>query len=147
MTTPIPPTPLRFDDETVTFSRAAFDAFLRQVEDLEDLAAVDRAEAERARLGDKEYRRLCYTMDEVHRVVHDGVSDVTIWRERAGLTQRALAEAAGVSPSYLAEIEGGKKPGSAAALCRIAKVLKVPMEHLVSGSSASASARGENAAA
>jgi transcriptional regulator with XRE-family HTH domain len=32
---------------------------------------------------------------------------------------------------YLAEIEGGKKPGSAGTLCRIARILDVSMEHLV----------------
>ena len=34
-----------------------------------------------------------------------------VWHEECGLTQRALAEQARVSPSYLAEIETGKKPG------------------------------------
>ena len=47
------------------------------------------------------------------------------------MTQRQLAAAALTSPSYLAEIEAGKKPGSASALARIARVLQVPMEHLV----------------
>ena len=47
------------------------------------------------------------------------------------MTQRQLAAAALTSPSYLAEIEAGKKPGNASALARIARVLQVPMEHLV----------------
>ena len=48
------------------------------------------------------------------------------------LTQRELAEQAEVSPSYLAEIETGKKPGSAAALRKLSRVLAIPMENLVS---------------
>ena len=48
------------------------------------------------------------------------------------MTQRGLARAAGVSSSSLAEIESGKKPGSAAALRAIAQALGVPMEHLLS---------------
>ena len=61
----------------------------------------------------------------------DGQSALATWRNRAGLTQRALATAAEISPSYLAEIEAGKKPGSAAAIRAVARVLNVPMEMLV----------------
>ena len=38
-------------------------------------------------------------------MLDDNVSVVVIRREREGLSQRALAEKAGISPSYLAEIE------------------------------------------
>jgi transcriptional regulator with XRE-family HTH domain len=44
-----------------------------------------------------------------------------------------LGEQAGVSSSYLAEIETGKKPGSADALRKLSRVLAIPMENLVSG--------------
>ena len=50
---------------------------------------------------------------------------------KRGMTQRALADAAGVSPSYLAEIEAKRKPGSVEATRRLARALAVPMEHLV----------------
>ncbi|HEV3116860.1 MAG TPA: helix-turn-helix transcriptional regulator [Gemmataceae bacterium] len=55
-----------------------------------------------------------------------------VWREKRGLSQCALAERAGVSPSYLAEIEIGKKPGSADALRKLSRMLAIPMENLVS---------------
>jgi transcriptional regulator with XRE-family HTH domain len=42
-----------------------------------------------------------------------------------------LASQAGVSPSYLAEIETARNPGSASALRDLASVLQVPMEYLV----------------
>ena len=47
------------------------------------------------------------------------------------LLQRALAGAADLAASYLAEIETGRKRGSAAAIRRLAKVLQVDMEDLV----------------
>jgi len=48
-----------------------------------------------------------------------------VWREKRGRSQRELATAAGVSAGYLAEIETGRKSGSAAALARLAKALQV----------------------
>jgi len=61
----------------------------------------------------------------------NGESPVKLWREKRGLTQRALAQSAGVNVNYLCEIETGKKPGSAAALNKLAQTLEVPMETLV----------------
>ena len=61
----------------------------------------------------------------------DGASPVKVWRGKRGLTQRALAEAAGVSVSYLCEIEKRSKPGSVDAVRRLAKALGVSMEDLV----------------
>ena len=139
------PVPIATSDETVTFSRAAWNALLEQIEDAEDLESVRKYDAWVDAVGPDEARRLCYTADEAHRILNDGVSDITIWRDRAGLTQRALAEAAGISASYLAEIETGKKPGSAVALLKLAKVLRVPMEHLVAGDTVAASPEPESA--
>jgi transcriptional regulator with XRE-family HTH domain len=56
---------------------------------------------------------------------------VKVWREKRGLTQRMLAEQAGVSPSHLAEIETGKKPGSADASRKLSRALAIPTENLV----------------
>ena len=53
-----------------------------------------------------------------------------MWRESIGLTQRALAEESGVSPSYLAEIRTCKKTGSASALRKLSRALKIPIEDL-----------------
>jgi predicted transcriptional regulator len=46
------------------------------------------------------------------RPILDGVLPLTIWRERVGLSQAALADAAGVNASYLNEIEQGKSPAA-----------------------------------
>ena len=123
--------PVEQTEATVTLARADYEALVERLEDAVDLLAVERSKVWHATVGEEEARRLSYTMAEVRRMTLEDVSAITIWRERAGLTQTALACAASVSQSYLAEIEGGKKPGSAAALSAIAKVLNVPMEHLV----------------
>jgi transcriptional regulator with XRE-family HTH domain len=60
-----------------------------------------------------------------------GESPVTVWRAHRGLKQNALAEAAGISKTYLSEIEAGKKPGSVSAMAAIARALRVGIEDLV----------------
>ena len=124
------PHPLTVTDETVTFSRADVDAFLDRLEELEDRATVVASMAARARLGDAEYERLCYTAAELDQRLA-GVSRLAIWRARTPMTQRQLAEAVGVSASYVANIERGLKTGSAGVLARIAKTLNIPLGHLL----------------
>lgn len=49
-----------------------------------------------------------------------------IFRERATLTKTALAEKVGVTPTYMMELESGRKPPSTLARCReIAKALSL----------------------
>jgi DNA-binding XRE family transcriptional regulator len=124
------PKPIEITDATVTLNRADWERHIDLLEELSDRAAVERSLADRARLGDAEYARLAYTADEMRRVI-DGASFITIWRERTGLSQRQLAANAGISPSYLAEIEAGKKPGSLAATAAIAEALRVPIDILI----------------
>lgn len=57
-------------------------------------------------------------------------SPIKIIRKFRGLTQGALAEAAGISRPYLTEIETGKKDGSIRALKSIAGALDVSLELL-----------------
>ena len=52
-------------------------------------------------------------------------------RESRGMTQRALAVKAGLSPVYLCNVEGGKANVSLFTLRRLAKVLKVKVSDLV----------------
>ncbi len=118
-------------DTTVTLSRRDFEDLLSQLEEVADRDAVASHKERVMRLGAKEARRLAYTAIEVDRMLDEGMSPLTVWRERAGLSGRALAAAARVSPSYLAEIEAGRKPGSVAAIKAIAAALRVPMEYLV----------------
>jgi transcriptional regulator with XRE-family HTH domain len=121
--------PLARTRDTITLKRADFEALVRSAEDAADLAAVEAHRAHEDRVGWKTARRNYLTADEARRLL-DGESPVRVWREKRGIQQRALAEAAEVAVSYLSEMEGGKKPGSPGALRRIASVLDVPMETL-----------------
>jgi ribosome-binding protein aMBF1 (putative translation factor) len=116
---------------TVTLRKRDWKALVEFLEDIEDRAAIQAVLAHEEKVGKEVARRDYMTGDELRRILDDE-SPVKVWREKRGLTQRELAEQAEVSPSYLAEIETGKKPGSAAALRKLSRVLAIPMENLVS---------------
>ena len=116
----------------MTLRKRDWRALIARLEDLEDAAAIAERRAYEAKVGKEVARRDYLTGDEVRRILEDE-SPVKIWREKRGLSQRELGEQAGVSSSYLAEIETGKKPGSAEALRKLSRVLAIPMENLVSG--------------
>lgn len=53
-------------------------------------------------------------------------------RREAGLSQRRLAELAGVDFSYISKLENGRLPSPAAdTICRFAKILGCPEEELL----------------
>jgi ribosome-binding protein aMBF1 (putative translation factor) len=115
---------------TVTVNRQDWVRLLTDLEDAEDRAAVREGRAREAALGKDAVRRNSLSGEEARRLL-DGESPVRVWRGKRGLTQRGLAAAAGVAPSYLADIENGRKPGSASALSRLARALGVSMDDLV----------------
>jgi len=57
---------------------------------------------------------------------------VRVLREWRDVTQLHLSLRAGLSQGYLSDVETGRRKGTAAALRRIADVLKVPLDLLVS---------------
>ncbi|HYN76699.1 MAG TPA: helix-turn-helix transcriptional regulator [Lamprocystis sp. (in: g-proteobacteria)] len=59
-----------------------------------------------------------------------GEAPVRVWRRHRGLTQQALAAAAGLSKSYLSQIESGKKTGTLETLGRLARVLGLEVDDL-----------------
>lgn len=118
-------TPLSSTPDTVTLRRDDWESILKRLDDAADIEAVRHYESTPMEA------RVAYTAAEVDRMLDDGVRPVTIWRERRGLTLGALAEAAGVSKSYLSEIESGKKPGSANAWHGLARALNVRIETLI----------------
>ena len=61
-----------------------------------------------------------------------GEAPLRVWREHRGLTLRALAAAAGISPAMLSETETGKKEGSVRTLRSLAHALDVDLDDLVS---------------
>jgi DNA-binding XRE family transcriptional regulator len=127
--------PLTETAETVTLSRADFEALLAAREDAVDLAALRAEDVREARLGAEAARADYLPIALVDRLLA-GESPVRIWREHRGQTQRGLAKVAGISVSYLSEVESGRKPGSAVALRALAQALRVPMEDLVPAAAA-----------
>ena len=106
-------------DTTVTLTRTAYDALIARTEELEDRLAALEA-------------------DDGSRIPHDvalaimrGQRPLVAFRRHRGLTLRALAERTGIAVSYLSEIERGRKPGSVAALTRIAGALGTTVNTLV----------------
>ena len=53
---------------------------------------------------------------------------LAFWRAKRGMTQTALAAEAGISQSYLASLEAGKRKGDPALFKRLARALKVRID-------------------
>jgi ribosome-binding protein aMBF1 (putative translation factor) len=115
--------------ETVTLTRAEYEALIERLEDAEDLAAVAAAEAREAALG-KDRARADYVPIELVRRLSAGEHPVRAWRLHRGLSRDALAAAAGVAPSYLSEIETRRKPGSFSALAKLEAALHISLDDL-----------------
>jgi len=122
--------PIAETADTVTLRRADYEALLEAAEDVADRAALAAFDRRIAAEGLAAVRADSLTLEEVSRLA-EGESPLRVWREHRGLTARALAATAEVNAAYLSEIESGKKPGSAAALVRLAKALKVEVEDLL----------------
>ena len=59
---------------------------------------------------------------------------IRFYRKKNNLTQKELADMAGVSRTYLTEIETGAKNGSIDAYLKLAEALKITINDLVQGS-------------
>ncbi len=104
--------------ETVTISRAEYDALVAQNAELEDYVAALKA-------------------DDGSRIPHPvalaiirGDSPLSAFRKQRGLTLRELSQGTGLAPSYISEIERGVKPGSVSALARLADALDTTIDAL-----------------
>jgi DNA-binding XRE family transcriptional regulator len=106
--------------ETVTIPRAEYDRLREAAEMLADVAAFDRAMAERADGLPHEYMR---------RIVA-GEAPLRVWRTWRGLTQAALSERSGVNRVQIADIEAGRKTGSVATTRALADALGATMDDL-----------------
>jgi len=106
-------------EEMVIISKADFDA----IEDRLDVAAFD--EAERANAGGE------YLSHEEMKALLEAPTPLAFWRAKRGMTQAALAKAAGTTQPHVADLESGKHGGSLEIMARIAKALKVKVDDLV----------------
>jgi len=120
---------MRQTDDTVTMTRAEYEALISRVEDAEDNAALDSLEARIERKGFAIATADHLPIELVERL-SAGEHPIRVWRAHRGLTREALAAAAGVAPSYLSEIETRRKPGSLAAIVKLAAALRVPLDDI-----------------
>jgi ribosome-binding protein aMBF1 (putative translation factor) len=97
--------------------------------DASDIAAADRVRANIAAGIDE-----MIPAEIVDRIL-SGENPVRVWRQHRGLSARDVAEKTGLSAAYISEIETGKKDGSVSAIKKIAEILHVNMDDLVSDGS------------
>ena len=90
-------------------------------DDLSDEALYDLAVAENEE---------SYPIGVVDRIIA-GESPIRVFREHRRMTQKELAEAAGISTLYLSQIERQTRTGSVATLVAIAKALRVDLDDLI----------------
>jgi ribosome-binding ATPase YchF (GTP1/OBG family) len=115
--------------DTVTLTRAEYEALIERIEDAEDNAFLDSVEARERAIG-REKARADYLPAELVRRLIDGEHPVRVWRTHRGLGRDALAAVAGIAPSYLSEIETRRKPGSFGALAKLAAALHISLDDL-----------------
>jgi ribosome-binding protein aMBF1 (putative translation factor) len=90
----------------------------------EDLEAVRRVEA------DPNQDRI--PLEVVKRLLDDE-NPVKAWREHRGLTQQALAHAAGLPQSTIARLESGARKGTVAQMRKLASALAINLDTLCGG--------------
>ncbi len=106
-------------EDTVTLAREEYEALIERIAELEDrVAAVDADGGVRV-------------PHEVARAIDGGEKPAVAFRRHRGFTLKDLSERTGLAVGYLSEIERGVKPGSAAALVRIADALGTTIALLV----------------
>jgi DNA-binding XRE family transcriptional regulator len=117
--------PIAETKDTVTLRRADYQTLLEAFEDAMDIVALREAEAA-VECGESEL----LPIEMVERLVA-GENPVRVWRSYRNMAAHELAKAAGLAPSYVSEIENGRKPGSFDAMARLARALGVTMEDLI----------------
>jgi len=108
-------------EELVLMPLADYEALL----DAADIAAADRIKADIVAGRDE------LVPGEVVDRLLNGENALKVWREHRGFSGRELAQRAGVSASYLSQIESGTKPGSTTALRKLADALGVQIDDLI----------------
>ncbi|WP_024298289.1 helix-turn-helix domain-containing protein [Methylomicrobium lacus] len=100
---------------------ALYDELLEKAEMLDDIKTYDQAMTSEGEL---------VPANVVYRIA-DGENKIKVWREYRGFTQTELAERCGLKQATVAQMEGGKRTGSVAALKAIAEALAVELDDLV----------------
>ena len=104
-----------------------YELYAQLVEDVEMLQAIrDYDDAKQALANGEEM-----IPAKVPYAIMDGENPIKVWREYRGFTQQDLAQAAGISASYLSQIETGKRDGTTAVLQAIARALDLTLDDVV----------------
>lgn len=119
----------------MTLSQTKYETLLNRLEDAEDNARLREIEAAEQAQGKGTARADYLPIELVDRLVA-GEHPIRVWRQHRGLTRDALAASAGVAPSYVTEIETGKKPGSFDALAKLAAALKISLDDIAAWTTA-----------
>ena len=61
-----------------------------------------------------------------------GENRVRVWREHRGLTSKSLADQAGLAQGFVSQIETGRRDGTVDTLRKLADVLRVTIDDLIS---------------
>ena len=112
-------------EEMVLLSRAEFEKINAALE-----KAVDAAAHAKTFVALAAGKQETLTAAEVKEALA-AATPLAFWRRKRGLTQKALAEAVGISQSYAADIEAGRRTGDPVHFKRFARALKVRMEDLI----------------
>src|ERR1700753_1995563 len=110
-------------EELVILAKADFEA----MQDAIDAADAARIAAEIA-AGVQE----TLTSDEVKAYLAEQ-TPLSFWRNKRAMTQKALADRVGISQSYVADLEAGRREGSPQLFKRLAEALRLRMEDLIVG--------------
>jgi hypothetical protein len=60
----------------------------------------------------------------------EGENPITVWREHRGMTLRALADAAGLDPGYVSQLENRKRAGPVVTIKKLATALRLELDDL-----------------
>jgi hypothetical protein len=117
--------PINETTETVTLSRADFEALLEETEDAEDRATVLKD----CLLDMKpEQSRYLLTLAETMRII-DGEHPIKVWQEKRGISTTQAANALGLRDADYLAIEAGG-PATSSLLYKLSKVFDVLPDQL-----------------
>jgi DNA-binding XRE family transcriptional regulator len=117
-------------EDLVVIARSDYEALLARAGDAasEDAMTARIIDATNAKIARGEDVAL---PSAVWAAIESGEHPVRAIRKYRGLTQIEVAERAGLRQGYIADIEAGKKTGSASSLKAIAAALGVPLDVIV----------------
>ena len=103
-----------------------YEMYQQLLEDAETLQDIrDYEVAKKALMSDEEL-----IPSNVTYAILDGEKPIKVWRKYRGMTQRELAEIAGITKAYLSQIETGKRTGTTDVLAKLAKALGLTLDEV-----------------